>query len=647
MTALDLTQRDTSVRPQDDLFRYCNGLWLDQTPIDADKSSASVFVDLHDAAETNVRTIIEGLARDSADPDEARIARLYALFMDEEQVERESSDAVRRLLEDPASITSPGTLASYLGRAMRTGGAHAFHLGEEADPGTPSRYAFFLGQGGLGLPDEEYYRLEEHAEVLAAYRAHVERMLELAGAADAAGEAEHVLALETKLATLHWDKVRCRDLVQMFNPMSWDELSESAPGFDWEAFRAAAHVPTQKVSYLVVEQPSFVTGFAELASSEPIEAWRAWARWHVISARAPYLGRAFVETNFDFYGRMLSGAEELRPRWKRAIGFVEGAVGESLGRLYVAKHFRPEAKARMDELVANLIRAYEASITTLPWMSAATKEQALAKLAGFTPKIGYPDRWRDYSSLDVSADLLVDTLPAICEFDFEYALSRVLGPLDPSDWAMLPQTVNAYYHPLRNEIVFPAAILQPPFFNLEADDAVNYGAIGAVIGHEIGHGFDDKGSTTDAEGRLRDWWTPTDKAAFEEATGRLVEQFDGLSPKGVDGAVNGRLTLGENIGDLGGVGIAYKAWLLSGGAPDGESIDGFTPEQRFFLGYAQVWRTKRRPELAKMLLSVDPHSPAEFRVNQILKNVDAFHEAFGTRPGDGLWLEPAERVAIW
>lgn len=432
----------------------------------------------------------------------------------------------------------------------------------------------------------------------------------------------------------------------MFNPKSWEELQSFAPGFAWERFRDAAGIPVEKLEYVVVEQPSFVEALASLVEEEPADAWRAWARWHVISSVAPYLSSQFVEANFDFYGRTLSGTEELRPRWKRGIAFVEGVIGEAIGKLYVAKHFKPEAKAAMDALVGNLIKAYDQSIRELTWMSETTKEEALEKLRGFTPKIGYPSRWRDYSALEVGDDLLANVL-ASNEFDFEYSLSRVLGPVQESDWAMLPQTVNAYYHPLRNEIVFPAAILQPPFFNVDADDAVNYGAIGAIIGHEIGHGFDDKGSTTDAEGKIRDWWTADDKAAFEQATARLVSQYDGLSPEGVDGHVNGKLTLGENIGDLGGVGIAYKAWLIAGGRPDGEPIDGFTPAQRFFLSYAQVWQSKRRPEMAKMLLSVDPHSPAEFRVNQIVKNVDAFHEAFDTAPGDGLWLEPEERVSIW
>ena len=646
MTGLDFSHRDDEVRLVDDLFRHFHGRWLATAQIDPDKSSAGSFIDLRDDAEANVRAIVEGIRNAEPGSEEAKIAQLYASFMDEQKVEALGAAPLRPLLDAIEGITDGASLASYLGDAARRGLLSLVHFGEETDPGDPSRYVLFIAQSGLGLPDEEYYRLDEHAEIRAAYRAHVERMLALGGVSDAAEQAEAVLALETKIAAQHWDKVRCRDIVAMFNPKSWEELQGFAPGFAWERFREAAGIPVEKLEYVVLEQPSFVEALASLVEDEPVDAWRAWARWHVISSVAPYLSSQFVEANFDFYGCTLSGTQELRPRWKRGIEFVEGVIGEAIGKLYVAKHFKPEAKAAMDALVDKLIKAYDQSIRELTWMSETTKEQALEKLRGFTPKIGYPSRWRDYSALEVRDDLLTNVL-ASNEFDFEYSLSRVLGPVQDSDWAMLPQTVNAYYHPLRNEIVFPAAILQPPFFNVDADDAVNYGAIGAVIGHEIGHGFDDKGSTTDAEGKVRDWWTADDKAAFEEATARLVSQYDGLSPEGVDGHVNGKLTLGENIGDLGGVGIAYKAWLIAGGRPDGEPIDGFTPAQRFFLSYAQVWQSKRRPEMAKMLLSVDPHSPAEFRVNQIVKNVDAFHAAFGTAPGDGLWLDPQERVSIW
>ncbi len=646
MTGLDLSHRLDDVRPQDDLFRHLNGGWLATTQIDPDKTSAGAFIDLRDEAELNVRRIVEEIDNDDPDTDDGKIARLYATFMDEARIEELGAEPLRSLLARVDEIVDPTTLSRHLGWSLRHGFSSLVGMGEDADPGEPSRYIFFVGQGGLGLPDEEYYRLEQHSDTLAGYVVHVARMLRLAGFEDAEAQADAVVALESRIAAHHWDKVRNRDLRAMFNPMSYEELAASAPGIDWRAYAEGAELPADKVRELVVMQPSFMTGVAEVVAGTPIEAWRSWARWKIVTALAPYLSSAFVDENFDFYARQLSGTEELRPRWKRGLSFVEGVIGEGVGRLYVDRHFRPEAKHAMDELVSNLIEAYRRSISDLTWMTEATREEALLKLSRFRPKIGYPTKWRDYSGLRVG-DSLVDNVIASNVFDFEYTLSKVLGPMDPEEWAMLPQTVNAYYHPLRNEIVFPAAILQPPFFNVDAEDAINYGAIGAVIGHEIGHGFDDKGSTTDGEGRIRDWWTPEDRDAFESRTKRLVEQFEGLSPEGVEGHVNGELTLGENIGDLGGVGIAYKAWRIAGGDPDGEPVDGLTPSQRFFLGYAQVWRSKRRPEMAKMLLSVDPHSPAEFRVNEIVRNVDAFHDAFGTRPGDALWLEPERRVSIW
>lgn len=645
MTGLDLSHRDVTVRPQDDFFRYLNGSWLATAEIAPDRSSAGAFVTLTDEAERNVRAIIEEQVPDDPDSESGKIALLYSSFLAEDELEKLGASPLSPLLDRVAEIRDSSSLAAFLGRAARDGYAGAFSLSEDADPGDPKRYVYFLYQGGLGLPDEEYYRLEEHAETLAAYRSHVERVLTLAGVPAAAEQAELVLDLETRIAALHWDKVSCRDFIKMFNPSSLDELA-ATPGFDWHAFVAAAEIPHEKLSYFVNAQPSFFTGLAELAASMPIEAWRAWARWHTVSALSPYLSSAFVEERFDFYGRTLAGTEEIRPRWKRAISFVESTVGEAVGRLYVERHFLPESKAAMEQLVENLIAAYRDSISQLDWMTDVTRAEALKKLTGFRPKIGYRNNWRDYSALHVG-DSLIDNVLARNAFEFDRSLSRVLEPVDVDDWEMLPQTVNAYYHPLRNEIVFPAAMLQPPFFTPGADDAVNYGAIGSVIGHEIGHGFDDKGSTTDAEGRIRNWWTDEDHAAFRARTGRLVDQFDGLSPMGVDGAVNGELTLGENIGDLGGVGIAYRAWLLSGGEPDGEEIDGFTPKQRFFLGYGAIWRSKRRPEMEKLLLSVDQHSPAEFRVNKILSNIDAFHEAFDTQPGDGLWLDPDERISIW
>lgn len=646
--ALDFSHRNTDVRPQDDLYRHVNGGWLDTVVIDADKTSAGAFIDLRDQAERDVRQIVESLSGDEAATEPGKIATLYRDFMDAEKIEALGAAPLAPVLERIEAIDGTEALSRHLGWSLRHGISSLIGFGEEADPGDPTRYVLFAGQGGLGLPDEEYYRLDEHAEIREAYLAYLTRTFALIGSADAAGEAATVLALETKIASHHWDKVKCRDLRAGYNPMSYDELAASAPGLDWEAYRTGGALPEEKVATVVVGQPSFATGAAGLLASEPLEAWKSWARAKAVSALGGYLSSDFVTNRFDFYEKTLGGVEEQRPRWKRGVGFVEGVMGEAIGKVYVERHFKPEAKVAMDTLVGNLLKAYANSIRTLPWMSEATRAEALDKLSKFRPKIGYPAQWRSFDDLAVVPGDLVASVLASNSFDADYSLNKVGGPVDPDEWLMFPQTVNAYYHPLRNEIVFPAAILQPPFFNPDADDAVNYGGIGSVIGHEIGHGFDDKGSTCDGDGRLRDWWTEEDRAAFEELTAGLVKQFETLSPEGADGQrVNGELTLGENIGDLGGLGIAYDAWLLAGGNPEGEPFEGLTPAQRFFHGWAQVWRTKRRPENAKMLLAVDPHSPAEFRCNQIVRNLEAYHAAFGTQDGDALWLPEQERITIW
>ena len=645
--AIAFEHADPSVRPQDDLFRHVNGTWLRTAPIEPDQSSAGGFMDLHNAAELDVRAIVEEQQQGAPGTDEGRIAALYASFMDTDRIQELGAEPLRPILDAVAAIDSPAALARHLGWSLRHGLSPLVHLYEESDPGDPSRYAVFASQGGLGLPDEAYYRLDEHAEIRQQYLAHITRVFELGQVDRPEEQAQAVLAVETEIASHHWDRVRTRDLRAMYNPTSFDDVVSATPGFDWEAYLEGAEIPREKLAEVIVSQPSFLEGVAPVLVSAPIETWQSWARWKAFSGLSAYLSDEFVEARFDFYEKTLAGNEEQRPRWKRGVALVEGALGEAVGRLYVERHFQPEKKATMDELVANLMKAYENSITKLEWMTDETRAEALRKLSQFTPKIGYPVKWRDYSALEFSADDLVGNVLAANSFELDYMLERIGGPVDRDEWQMYPQTVNAYYHPLRNEIVFPAAILQPPFFNADADDAVNYAAIGAVIGHEIGHGFDDKGSTCDGDGRLRDWWQPADREAFEALAKRLIEQYDGLSPEGVDGTVNGELTVGENIGDLGGLGIAYDAWLLAGGDPNGEEIDGLTPAQRFFTGWAQAWRGKRRPEAMKMLLATDPHSPNEFRCNQIVRNLDPFYDAFGVTEDDDLWLAPEDRVTIW
>ncbi len=648
-SALDFTHFDHSVRPVDDLFRHANGAWLKTVEIPADKSGAGAFLDLRDESEKAVRDIIVSTADgDATDEERRKIADLYASFMDTDRVEELGAAPLQPVLERIDAISGVKEFSAHLGWSLRHGFSSLIGFGEDSDPGNPQRYVMFAGQAGLGLPDEEYYRLDEHADIRAAYKLHLERVLELAGVADASTEAATIFELETAIASHHWDKVRTRDLRQMYNPMTWAEFTASASGIDWDAFVEAAEIPVEKLADLVVAQPSFATAVAELVASGELEAWKSWARARAIAALSPWLSSAFVEARFDFYEKTLQGTEQLRDRWKRGVSLVEGVLGEAIGKIYVERHFPEGAKEAMDELVDNLLAAYRDSIEKLDWMTEPTRNEALDKLSKFRPKIGFPAKWRDYSALEISADDLVGNVMAANSFETDIMLEKLGGPMDPDEWLMYPQTVNAYYHPLRNEIVFPAAILQPPFFNVAADDAINYAAIGAVIGHEIGHGFDDKGSTCDGDGMLRDWWTAEDRDAFDERAQQLIAQYDVLSPEGADGIrVNGELTVGENIGDLGGLGIAWKAWRLAGGDPDGEKIDDLTPGERFFLGWASVWRGLQRPESLKQRLATDPHSPSEFRCNQIVRNLDAFHDVFGTTEDDALWLAPEDRVAIW
>jgi len=646
--ALDPSQFDSRVRLADDLFRHVNGRWLETEPIPEDKPMTGAFVRLRDDSEAAVHAICDELA--AADPttlteEQVKISALYGDFMDAARVEELDAAPLTDLLERVDQIDSVSALQSYFGWSLRYGITSLWGCDVESDPGDPSRYAFFVAQDGIGLPDESYYREEQHAEILAEYGKHVARTLELAGLDDAEQQAADVVALEKAIAACHWDVVRTRDLRQMYNPRSVAELHDEAPDFGWDLILDGASI--DGLGLVVDCQPSFFVDVAPLLSADRLDQWRSWARFHTISRTSPYLSTRFVDERFGFYERTLQGTPQLRERWKRSVALAERALGEAIGKIYVEHHFTPAAKERMDELVANLIEAYRQSITDLSWMTPETKAEALTKLAAFRPKIGYPATWRDYSKLTIVPGDLVGNVQRASAFELDHALSKLDGPVDPDEWQMYPQTVNAYYHPLRNEIVFPAAILQPPFFGFDADDAVNYGGIGAVIGHEIGHGFDDQGSTCDGEGKLRNWWTDDDRTAFEERTSALIGQYNALSPLQTPGHfVNGELTIGENIGDLGGLGIAIKAWRVAGGEADAP-IDGLTGLQRLFFSWATVWQTKSRDALALQRLATDPHSPAEFRCNQIVRNIDDFYTAFGVTESDALWLTPEERVAIW
>ncbi|WP_104197211.1 M13 family metallopeptidase [Cryobacterium sp. M15] len=647
-SGINENELDPEVRPQDDLFRHVNGKWIARSEIPADKARWGSFTMLAEDAEKAVREIIVEAQAAPAGSLERKFGDLYTSFLDEERIEALGSSPLRDDLAAVDAVTSISELLSTLGRLERGGVAGAFHLYVDNDPGNPERYLVFIAQGGIGLPDESYYREEKFAEIRTKYQEFLERMFTLAGFDGAAERAARVFDLETELASHHWDKVATRDSEKTYNLRTWGQVSALAAGADVDLWLDGLDAPAGGFEEVVVREPSFIAGLATALSDDRLESWQDWLRWQVIRSSAAYLSGEFVEANFDFYGRTLSGTPQLRDRWKRGVSLVEGALGEAVGRIYVERHFKPSAKESMDVLVANLVQAYENSISTLDWMTEETRTRALEKLRKFTPKIGYPVKWRDYSSLEIAADDLISNVKAAGEFEFQRELGKIGKPLDRDEWFMTPQTINAYYNPGFNEIVFPAAILQFPFFDDARDPAANYGAIGAVIGHEIGHGFDDQGSKYDGDGRLTDWWTAEDKAAFELRTTALIAQFEGLTPQAIPGhTVNGALTIGENIGDLGGLSIAWKAYLLSLNGAESPVIDGLTGAERFFLSWAQAWQMKLRDAEAIRLLAIDPHSPNEFRCNQIVSNIPAFYEAFEVGEADALYLAPDQRVTIW
>ncbi|RPF27744.1 M13 family metallopeptidase [Georgenia muralis] len=658
----DAEAMDDGVRPQDDLFRRFNGTFLREHVVPADRARDGSFTALRDLSEERVRAIIDDAAAGrvaEGNPDNARkIGDVYASFMAIERVEALGTAPLRADLEALTAARDHEALTRAMGALQPTGVGGAVGYQVDTDLNDPERYTVYFWQSGLGLPDESYYREDVHAATRTAYVAHVAAMLALTGLVtedEAMGAAERVMKVETTLAAGHWDKVRSREADQLNNPMTWEETVASAPGFDWSLWRTALGVPEGAFDQLIVAMPSYVTHFARSWAETDVDSLRMWLMWHVVHARAPYLPSDVVDENFDFYGRTLTGAEELRERWKRGVALVEGALGEAVGELYVARHFPPAHKTAMQTLVADLVEAYRESITSLEWMGEETRRRALAKLEAFTPKIGYPDKWRDYSALEADPTDLLGNVRAANVFEERRDLAKLGKPMDRDEWFMPPQMVNAYYNPTMNEIVFPAAILQPPFFDPDADDAWNYGGIGAVIGHEIGHGFDDQGSKYDGTGRLTDWWTEDDRREFESRTKALIAQYDAFSPAQLDGShhVNGALTIGENIGDLGGLSIALKACeiaLRRQGLPGIDAapvVEGLSGLQRLFASWARIWREKSRDAEVVRLLTIDPHSPAEFRCNGVVRNMDAFHEAFDVRPGDALYLPPEERVRIW
>ena len=640
-----------TIRPQDDLWGAINTDWLAEHPIPEDKASWGSFEQLREQSEEDVHAIIQDAARGTSH-EEQLIAGLYTAFMDEDGIERLGLAPFHDLVATVVAIESVEDLIATTGTLYRRGVGSVVGLYIWLDADDPTRYVAHIGQSGIGLPDKAYYLESEHQAVLTAYRAHLTTMHELVGlAGDAAAWAEQIIALETKIAQTHWDRAKCRDAIATHNPRSVTELAAAWPGM--VRFLDAVGLPESARERILVSQPDVVEALGDLITQEPLADWKAWLTWRAIRSIAGLGPKAIVDEDFNFSGKIMNGVEVIRPRYKRAIALVESYLGEPMGKRYVDRHYPAQARAQMDELIRHLLDAYDASIRTLPWMQPETKAKALDKLSKFTPKVGAPTVWRDYSQLTIDPTNLVGSVLACRDFEYAYELDRLNRPVDKQEWLMTPQTVNAYYSPLQNEIVFPAAILQPPFFDPNGDPAYNYGGIGAVIGHEIGHGFDDQGSRYDGDGVLQNWWTDEDRDAFEARTRALIAQFQGLIPRALAdeddpvSGVNGELTLGENIGDLGGVGIALKAWrayVAEHGCAD--EVDGLSADQRFFVGWTRAWRSQYRNERARQLLAIDPHSPAEFRAN-IVKNVDAFHDAFATTPEDGMWLAPEDRVVIW
>jgi putative endopeptidase len=643
----DLAGMDRSVKPGDNFFDFANGNWARTTEIPLDRSSWGGFGVLVDLSDQRTRTIIEEAARSNGAPgsNARKVGDFFASFMDEAAIEGKGTAPLKPFLDKVAAIRNASDLARAFGELGQYGVSAPVGGEVEQDLKDNSRYAVYVGQGGLGLPDRDYYLDDSNpkfVEARAKYKTHIATMLRLAGIGDAEAKAGRIYDLEHKIAESHWSRVEQRQIEKLYNPMTKAEMATNMPGFDWNAYLAAAGLADQE--QVIVAHPSALTGAAKLVQSEPIETWKDYLTFRTIAAAAPLLPRAFVEESFNFNGKTLSGTPQLKDRWKRGTDLIGGTMGEAVGQLYVERYFPPAAKAKADELVRNLIRAMDARLANLAWMTPETKVKARAKLAAFTPKIGYPDKWRDYSALEIRPGDALGNAMRAGQFEYRRNLAKLGKPIDRSEWGMSPQTVNAYANPLLNEVVFPAAILQPPFFDPNADDAVNYGGIGAVIGHEISHHFDDQGRKFDSSGSLADWWTEEDIAQFKRFTDQLGAQYSAYEP--LPGAhIKGDLTMGENIADLAGLTIAYDAYKMSLGGKPAPVIDGFTGDQRFFLGYGQVWRTKYRDQLLQQLLTTDPHSPGNFRP-LVVRNFDPWYQAFNVRDGK-LYLPPDQRVRIW
>lgn len=648
-SGVDTANFDPSVSPADDFYRYVNGTWLDTVEIPPDFPTIGSFLSLHIDSENERHAILDGLAARTDLPEgsaERKVADFYATFMDSAAIEARGTEPIREELARIDAVASKQELLQAFGRNWQRGIAAPIAPYRDADFDDATKYLLTFTQSGLGLPDRNYYLRDEEslAHVRDEYRKYLARLFDLAGIADGARHAETVFALEQRMAEAQWPLEDVQDVDKVSNRYAVAQLSTISPRIEWTAMLDAAGLAG--VQQVCIAQPDYFSAFADLVADTDLATWKTWLTAKLLADSAPNLGSAFVDASFEFNGRVLSGSNELPPRWKRGVRQVEGALGEAIGRIWVERHFPPEAKARMQELVANLMSAMQEKIDGLEWMGPETKARAHEKLAAFRPYVGYPDEWIDYAKLEVVRGDHVGNAWRAAEFEFRRQMDKLDEPVDRDEWGMTPQTVNAYYNPNLNKIVFPAAILRPPFFDMAADDAVNYGGIGVVIGHEISHGFDDQGRKFDGAGNKRDWWTEADNTAFMQRADALAAQYDQYVA--IDSLrVNGRLTLGEDIGDLSGMAIAYRAYKNSLGGKPAPVIDGLTGEQRFFMGWAQVWREKSEPEYTRMIVLSDEHPPGRFRVNGVVCNMPEFYEAFGVKPGDGHWREPGDRVAIW
>lgn len=639
---------DTLVKPGDNFDRFVNGTWAKNNKIPADKASYGAFDMLYDKSQKDVKAIIEEASKGSFSEgsDEQKIGDYYSSYTNRKDRDAKGVTPIQSELKAIDAIANYTDLATYFGKANRTGESIPFSVSVTEDFKDPKKYTLITWQGGLGLPEREYYLQNDAkmSDIRKKYVAHIEKMWQLVGLPNGAESAAKVMALETTLATNHMKKEDARNTVALYNKYALTDLKSLMPDFDWTAMLKNAGVANEK--NIVIAQVAYTKSLNKIIKNTPIDTWKTYLKWSLINNTAGNLNTALDKQNFEFYGKILYGTEQQEEDWKRAVSAVNGSLGEIVGKVYVKKHFAPEAKERMTAMVKNLLKAYAASIKELDWMSANTKKEALAKVDKFMIKIGYPDKWRDYSALKVAKNDLFGNATRATEFEYNRMLSKLGKPVDRAEWGMTPQTVNAYYNPTLNEIVFPAAILQPPFFNLAADDAVNYGGIGAVIGHEIGHGFDDQGSTFDGEGVMRNWWTPQDLTAFQTRTKALVDQYSSFKAF-PDLNLNGSFTLGENIGDLGGLSIALKAYKMSLNGKEAPKMDGYTGIQRVFLGWGQVWLDKTREEALRSQVASDSHSPAKFRINGVVRNIPEFYEAFNVKATDSLYLAPEKRVKIW